>query len=243
MNGTNFDLNDSEYSSLIEISKKVDVNTVLMFWHFTINNMKEIEIVSNQNIAIEMFLIRLIYLSEINTLDKKSENIEKENIYFNNENNLKIQNSITKDKNIVNQIKNTIQTEEESLEEKKKNEINIIKSFEDLIEICKLKKELELKYELETNVNLIKFENKRIDISFNEYLKKDFVKILTTKLFEWTQERWIITLSKKVGGISIKQSSLDEKIKLNKEFIESKEYLNFKKHFSDADLIEIIKKK
>tara|TARA_B100000941_G_scaffold288149_1_gene264523 strand:- start:266 stop:1402 length:1137 start_codon:yes stop_codon:yes gene_type:complete len=243
LNGTNFDLNDSEYSSLIEISKKVDVNTVLMFWHFTINNMKEIEIVSNQNIAIEMFLIRLIYLSEINTLDKKSENIEKENIYFNNENNLKIQNSITKDKNIVNQIKNTIQTEEESLEEKKKNEINIIKSFEDLIEICKLKKELELKYELETNVNLIKFENKRIDISFNEYLKKDFVKILTTKLFEWTQERWIITLSKKVGGISIKQSSLDEKIKLNKEFIESKEYLNFKKHFSDADLIEIIKKK
>ena len=120
LNGTNFDLNDSEYSSLIEISKKVDVNTVLMFWHFTINNMKEIEIVSNQNIAIEMFLIRLIYLSEINTLDKKSENIEKENIYFNNENNLKIQNSITKDKNIVNQIKNTIQTEEESLEEKKK---------------------------------------------------------------------------------------------------------------------------
>ena len=62
-------------------------------------------------------------------------------------------------------------------------------------------------------------------------------------MFEWTQERWIITLSKKVGGISIKQSSLDEKIKLNKEFIESKEYLNFKKHFSDADLIDIIKKK
>ena len=31
-----------------------------------------------------------------------------------------------------------------------------------------MKKEIELKYELETNVNLVSFENKRIEISFND---------------------------------------------------------------------------
>ena len=38
------------------------------------------------------------------------------------------------------------------------------------------KKEIKLKYELEKNVNLVSFENQRIEISFNENLDKDFIK-------------------------------------------------------------------
>ena len=66
-----------------------------------------------------------------------------------------------------------------------------------MIDLCTKKKELKLKYELETNVNLVSFTDKRIEISFNENLDKDFVKDLSLKLFEWTQKRWIITFSKK----------------------------------------------
>ena len=47
----------------------------------------------------------------------------------------------------------------------------------------KKKKEIKLKYELEKNVNLVKFEKNRIEISFNESLDKDFVKDLSSKLF------------------------------------------------------------
>ena len=35
---------------------------------------------------------------------------------------------------------------------------------------------MKLKYELEKNVNLVKFEKNRIEISFNDNLDKDFVK-------------------------------------------------------------------
>ena len=41
------------------------------------------------------------------------------------------------------------------------------------------KKEIKLKYELEKNVNLVKFERNRIEISFNDNLDKDFVKDLS----------------------------------------------------------------
>ena len=37
-----------------------------------------------------------------------------------------------------------------------------------LSKICVEKKELHLKYELETNVNLVSFKNQRIEVSFNE---------------------------------------------------------------------------
>ena len=57
-----------------------------------------------------------------------------------------------------------------------------------LLEICSLKKEIKLKYELEKNVNLVSFEKQRIEISFNEDLNKDFIKDLSLKLYEWTNE-------------------------------------------------------
>ena len=59
------------------------------------------------------------------------------------------------------------------------------------------KKEINLKYELENNVNLVKFENGIIEISFNDNLNKNFVKDLSTKLLDWTNKRWIISFSKK----------------------------------------------
>ena len=59
-------------------------------------------------------------------------------------------------------------------------------SFEDLIYLSSKKKEIHLKYDLEKNVNLIKFSEGKIDISFNENLDKNFVRTLSEKLLEWT---------------------------------------------------------
>ena len=55
-----------------------------MIWQFTIKTLEEIDIVSNQNLSIEMFLIRLMYLKDINkndhSLNKETpKEIEKEN--------------------------------------------------------------------------------------------------------------------------------------------------------------------
>jgi bifunctional ADP-heptose synthase (sugar kinase/adenylyltransferase) len=84
-----------------------------------------------------------------------------------------------------------------------------INSFDNLLEICNLKKEVKLKYELEKNINLVSFENQRIEISFNDDLDKEFIKILSSKLNEWTGNRWIITLSKKKGEPSKKEKEIN----------------------------------
>ena len=114
----------------------------------------------------------------------------------------------------VDQIKNIIQEEKNKPEiktETKAIDKNLLNSFEDLLDICNQKKEIKLKYELEKNVNLVKFERNRIEISFNYNLDKDFVKDLSTKLFEWTNERWIITFSKSKGAVSYTHLTLPTK--------------------------------
>ena len=80
------------------------------------------------------------------------------------------------------QIKNIVQEKKQTEKPilKSIQTINLqIKTFDDLIDVCNVNKEIKLKYELETNVNLVSFENQRIEISFNEKLDKEFIKNLS----------------------------------------------------------------
>ena len=105
--------------------------------------------------------------------------------------------------------------------------------------MCNQKKELKLKYELETNVNLVNFENQRVEISFNGNLDKDFVKDLSLKLFEWTNERWIITFSKKNWQPSKKQRNEINKKQLLFEAKKSEAYKKMLEKFPDSELIDV----
>ena len=105
---------------------------------------------------------------------------------------------------------------------------------------CSEKKEIQLKYELEKNVNLVNFEKNRIEISFNDNLDKNFVKNLSTKLYDWTGERWIITFSKEKGQISIREKEQNKKNELVQEVKQLEIYNSIIKKFPDATLKDVI---
>ena len=245
LEGTNFSLNDEEFKQISELAADVNSETMMLFWQFTIKTMDELNIVSNQNLSIEMFLIRLLYLKHV----KQNNILETNNINI-SDNKLNDQDKLfttTDDQNLniknktISQIKN-ISQEEKTLPKTQLNEIKgkiEIKDFDDLINICNQKKEVKLKYELETNVNLVSFEDQRIEISFNENLDKDFVKDLSTKLFGWTNKRWIITLSKKNGTLTKKQVEKQNKQNLLGEAKKSTLYKKMIELFPDAELVDV----
>ena len=138
-------------------------------------------------------------------------------------------------------MKNIAQEKDVTLKDNKevKTQTNLINSFDDLLEICSSKKEIKLKYELEKNVNLVSFENQRIEISFNEDLDKDFIKDLSLKLYEWTNNRWIITLSKTKGQPSKKEIEVNLKKDLIESIKNSLTYKNILEKFPDAELIDV----
>ena len=118
-------------------------------------------------------------------------------------------------------------------------EKNLINSFDELLKICTQKKEIKLKYELEKNVNLVKFERNRIEISFNDNLDKDFVKDLSSKLYDWTNERWIITFSKVKGDISVKEKEQKKKIEFLKKAEGTELFKNVLEKLPDAHLVNV----
>ena len=102
---------------------------------------------------------------------------------------------------------------------------------------------MELKYDLEKNVNLIKFSEGKIDISFNDNLAKNFVKNLSQKLLEWTGKRWLITLTKAPGQKTFSEIQTIKKSESIEKGKNDEVYKKFKNIFSDAELIDILKKK
>ncbi|MDB3982363.1 DNA polymerase III subunit gamma/tau [Candidatus Pelagibacter sp.] len=241
LESTNFSLNDEEFSKIKDISNQVNSEVLILFWQFAISSLEELDIVSNQHLSIEMFLIRLMHLSSIKlnrNIDQKESNDNLDSQTLNQENEQEFEgNSRT-----VNQIKNVAQEEKQKLEVKpeiKALDKNLINSFDELLDICTQKKEIKLKYELEKNVNLVKFERNRIEISFNDNLDKDFVKDLSSKLYVWTDERWIITFSKSKGEMSVKEKQKNKKDELINEVKNLEIYKKVMEKFPDAELIDV----
>ena len=238
LESTNFSLNDDEFKKIQYLSNQVDPNVLILFWQFTISTLEELNIVSNQHLTIEMFLIRLMHLSSMKS--KKKIQTE-ESLEINNEVQIK-KLDIEDQSRTVNQIKNIAQEEKITPEiqtEIKSEEKLSIKSLNELIDVCSKKKELKLKYELEKNVNLVKFEKNLIEISFNESLDKNFVKDLSYKLFEWTNERWIISFSQLKGEMSVKSKKNNIKKLLIDKAKESEIYRNVLQNFPDAELVDV----
>ena len=250
-----FSLSDNQMKEIEQLSNQVDVETLIMFWQFTIKSLEELNIVSNQNLSIEMFLIRLIHLKKIPKLEELLKNMEtSQDKASSNEietlSNIKneIREDIIRDTNqSTDQIKNIIQEKKEILDNnkiskllnKKQNLTEVVSSFDSLISLCLKHKEMQLKYDLEKNVSLVKFSNGLMEFSFNENIDKNFIKNLSKKLFDWTGKMWIITLSKKKGQPTYQENKLIKKQTQLNEEIKTNVYKKMLEAFHDAKLIDV----
>ena len=237
---------ESEIKLLSEAASGISIEDLGLIWQYTIKTLDDLKIISDENITLEMYVMQITHLKDIRPQD--TYDIEESNNI-----NLK---STTQDLNekkenedilkIKDQLKNTDQLKTkiinkpilDSKEEFKKK----ISTYEDLVKQANLENEIELKYDLERNVKLVSFKPGKIDITFNEKLNKNFIKILTEKLVKWTGERWIISLSKSVGKKTLFEIQNDEKKQEIEDARTNSKIKSLLNTFSDAKLINVEKK-
>ena len=242
-------VSEAESELIKKMADEVDLTYISMLWHFTLKGIEELNFMPNPFLSFQMLLIRLAHLR--NMPDPQSLLQEDD---FDNE--IEIPNTDSTSAMKVDsigsktQIKNTIQEKKEAPKAKPEilNEIKetkpetggfVINSFQDLIDLANKQKEIELKFDLERNVRLVKFEQGKIDISFNENLSKDFIKNISFKLHEWTGKRWIISLSKDEGETTVFDKKNKIKSELLEEMKQSETYKKIIEIFPDAELIDV----
>ncbi len=240
-------LPEGEIKLINEVSEGVSVDNIGLFWQLTLKTIDDLRIVDDEEITLEMYIMQLLHLKDITNplIDNSlgtvtaSNNLKKETIK--EEKNYTENNS----QKIKSQLKNTDQIKTSLNEQPKLNEKKFlkvkIKSFEDIVKLANSENEIELKYDLERNVKLVNFRNGTIDISFNEKLNKNFIKILTEKLYSWTGERWIISLNKKIGEKTIFEKKTESKNNQINEAKKNEKIRMLLDTFDDADLINVQK--
>ena len=237
-------ISEAEVQMVDQYSKNIDMQDIGLFWQLTIKTIDDLRIVGNENLTLEMYIMQLVHLKNIDAR-KETQNLE---------NNQQSDESLVGKKiddkpletNIPNQVKNQLKNTDQVKTNPIKNILGDnqnskieITSFQDLIDQANKEKEIELKYDLERNVKLVSFNKGTIDISFNEKLNKNFIKNLTEKLFLWTGERWIISLSKNAEAKSIYEKNLEDKSNKVEKFKRSKIAQDIQKAFPDAKLIDL----
>jgi DNA polymerase III subunit gamma/tau len=238
-------ISESEVQLVDEYSKNIDMQDIGLFWQLTIKTIEDLRIVGNENLMLEMYIMQLVHLKnidekkEIVKIENNKDTLSNENLIGEEIDDKQLESNVSN--KIKNQLKNTNQVKTSPIkslnqkDEKLKIEIN---NFQDLINQAKKEKEIELKYDLERNVKLVSFNQRTIDISFNEKLNKNFIKNLTEKLLLWTGNRWIISLSKNVNAKSLYEKNLEDAENKIAKFKKSKIAQDVKKAFPDAKLID-----
>ena len=250
-------MSESEQETINSISNNVNTSTLIVFWQLILKVLDELSIVSSPILSLEMLIVRLVHLKGLPSYEDVLESLKKNNLSQTELNNTVINDYNNDRKKFLNetneiskiskdQIKNTTQAKPilSSLDPKNLSRdifVEKISSFGDLILLSSRKKEIQLKYDLEKNVNLIKFSEGKIDISFNENLDKNFVRNLSEKLLEWTGMRWVITLTKKTGQKTFSELQSIKREKLLDQEKRGKIYKKFKNIFSDGELLEVKK--
>ena len=179
-------LGPENFSKLIALQENLDVKKLSRFWQMILKANEEIKNSFNPYSALEMVAIRMAYVSDlptpeeiINSVDTEGQNKKK-----------KFNKKVTEEK-VLNHNPGVIE-----------QNLSTIKSLEDYIEIAGENKNLILKKFLQEDVRLVSFETGHININTpngNEEIIKDLI----AKLYEWTEQRWVINVSAKQGEDTI----------------------------------------
>ena len=217
-------ISENESKQICELSKKIDLTYTSILWHYLLKGIEDLKLFPDSFIALQMLTTRLCRLKDMPDPQKLREEDVDLNVLSSKEEGV-----------VKTQIKTIVQ--EKKIPESKKNDNKIINFFskinniEDLVNIAIKKQEIELKKDLESNVSVVDFKQGKINIEFNSNLSKNFPKLLTNKLFEWTGKKWVISFT------NDKSDRLANKAKNFEDIKSSEVYKSVMENFPDAEFI------
>ena len=183
---------DGEKAGILKISK-ISLPGLTRAWQILLKGIEEIRAAPNPDEAGSMILIRLAYscnLPDPASLVKKIQaSLEENKTTFNDS----LEEKDDGKKN-TSEIINDLQEINSIDSVDNKTTLVEVNTFEDLVEIFKIKGELLLHAQLLSCVHLISFEKGKLEISISGNTNNNIAKDISKFLKNWTGEDWVISI-------------------------------------------------
>ena len=237
----NLSLGPENINRIKKIVEYETVKTLSRYWQMILKAAEEIKNFSKPLSALEMAVIRMCYISDLPTPDETIKKFEGKDISLTEKKTPKFQPSSS-----ISMISGS--SEKEEPEENLIQEVAFKKdlnkedpeNFHDIIELARKNKNIRLLYELENNISLVSFEKERIEINIlngQESIASD----LSKKLFEWTENKWVVLVSSSEGSKTINQEKEDSDLLIRDTIEKHPIFLATVEEFKDAS-IKVIEK-
>ena len=232
-NDDNLSLGPEGFSRIKSLKDKISVKHLSRYWQMILKASSEIKNFSKPLAALEMAIIRMSYISDLPTPDEIIKKIEGNNTESSEKKspNSEVNNAIK----VVPTVSVKPVQQEKIIEENREFDP---KSFEDIIELVRLNKNIRLQYDLENNVSLVSFEKGKIELNILNNDEK-ILFTLSNKLQEWTNEKWLIVSSSAQGQKTIKEVRDDDKFELHSLIKEHPIYTKAIIEFDTVDITSI----
>ena len=232
-NDDNLSLGPEGFSRIKSLKDKISVKHLSRYWQMILKASSEIKNFSKSLAALEMAIIRMSYISDLPTPDEIIKKIEGNNTESSEKKspNSEVNNAIK----VVPTVSVKPVQQEKIIEENREFDP---KSFEDIIELVRLNKNIRLQYDLENNVSLVSFEKGKIELNILNNDEKILFN-LSNKLQEWTNEKWLIVSSSAQGQKTIKEVRDDDKFELHSLIKEHPIYTKAIIEFDTVDITSI----
>ena len=232
-NDDNLSLGPEGLNRIKSLKDKTTVKHLSRYWQMILKASSEIKNFSNPLAALEMAIIRMAYISDLPTPDEIIKKIEGNSAELSEKKspNSELNNSA---KSIPTVSVKSVQ-QEKIIEESSDADP---KSFEDIIELVRLNKNIRLQYDLENNVSLVSFEKGKIELNILNSDEK-ILFTLSNKLQEWTKEKWLVVSSSSEGQKTIKEVRDDDEFETRSLIKEHPIYNKASMEFDNVDIISI----
>ena len=232
-NDDNLSLGPEGLKRIKALKDKTTVKHLSRYWQMILKASSEIKNFSNPLAALEMAIIRMAYISDLPTPDEIIKKIEG--------NDLKLTEKKSPNSELKNSVKAIPTVSVKSVQQEKiieETSDTDPKSFEDIIELVRLKKNIRLQYDLENNVSLVSFEKGKIELNILNSDEK-ILFTLSSKLQEWTKEKWLVVSSSSEGQKTIKEVRDDDEFETRSLIKEHPIYTKALMEFDNVDIISI----
>ena len=220
-----------ERSRGLGLVEKMSIRELARLWQLLLKVLDETSTSLNSKVVAEMGLIRVAYTSDLPTPDelikkftKNSDEIEasetKSDISRSNTpNSSKAKNltvSISKSSRAT-VMDNNLKLSYPEQGEAETDVVNSLNNFQNVIELIRVNRDVELLIEVEDNLRLVNYQLGQIEFEPTENASTNLASRLTTFLKASTGQRWIVSVVSSGGGETIGETRLKRKIKLEQE--------------------------
>ncbi len=207
---------EEELTQLSGLAEKLNISSLTILWQMLLKGMQELQVSNNQLMSAEMLMIRLCHLSNIPTPAALIDQLKEGKIPQHT-------------------------THQVSAAQKKTETKMILSDYEELVQLFHQKREMLLHHYLVNDVHLVDFEPFKVRIRQTHSVPHNFANKIAALLYEWTGDKWLITVSSDDGAPTL--SSQAEIIKINQidEFSKNDLVQEILQSFNSAQVKDIIK--